>query len=486
MLIMNIKRSAKSLVLTCACALLPATSHAEVRGAVFTSTDTALCQAYDWARRMALSYAHDGADPVGPWYEAALPGREAFCMRDVSHQAIGAQLLGLARHNKNMMSRFVSNVSGQRDWCSFWEINRYDKPCPADYVSDSSFWYNLNANFDVLVSCLHLYHWTGDSDYVAAKRFRHFYDVTTHEYVDRWRLRPAQLKDRPVTLNERLPATRPDPFRARRGIPSYTEGIAGLTMSADLVAVMSAAFRSYADICQLDGGNAQATQAREEAARYRKLLDDKWWNGDKSAYMMLLDDHGHLSSQQGIEFLLRYGVVSDSVRIASCLAHFETRPSAIEMVSYQPLLLFEYGRPAEAECLVTALPRMARASYPEVSYAIIEGLGCGLMGLQPDITARTLHTAFRGSGEATAELRDIPLWDGTVSVKHWGHRASRLHNATGYTLHWRARFKGRHASLLVDGKRRKASAYVDALRQTWTELTVEVPVNQSVTILSQP
>jgi len=31
---------------------------------------------------------------VGYWYEAALPGREAFCMRDVSHQSIGAETLG--------------------------------------------------------------------------------------------------------------------------------------------------------------------------------------------------------------------------------------------------------------------------------------------------------------------------------------------------------------------------------------------------------
>ncbi|MFA6126609.1 MAG: hypothetical protein WC699_04845 [Bacteroidales bacterium] len=33
-------------------------------------------------------------DPVGPWYEAAEPGREAFCMRDVSHQSMGAHALG--------------------------------------------------------------------------------------------------------------------------------------------------------------------------------------------------------------------------------------------------------------------------------------------------------------------------------------------------------------------------------------------------------
>lgn len=48
------------------------------------------------ARKMVLSYAHDGTDSVGYWYEATLPQREAFCMRDVSHQSVGAQILGLS------------------------------------------------------------------------------------------------------------------------------------------------------------------------------------------------------------------------------------------------------------------------------------------------------------------------------------------------------------------------------------------------------
>jgi outer membrane biogenesis lipoprotein LolB len=46
--------------------------------AVFVSTDKHLEDTYNWARKMALSYVHDSTDPVGYWYEAALPQREAF------------------------------------------------------------------------------------------------------------------------------------------------------------------------------------------------------------------------------------------------------------------------------------------------------------------------------------------------------------------------------------------------------------------------
>lgn len=113
----------KKIVLTlCTAALLGACSFSpkEQQGVVptpeetslFTSNDSELDQIYVWARKMALSYAHDGQNaPVGPWYEAALPQREAFCMRDVSHQTIGAEVLGLTAHNKNMMHRFAENIS---------------------------------------------------------------------------------------------------------------------------------------------------------------------------------------------------------------------------------------------------------------------------------------------------------------------------------------------------------------------------------------
>src|SRR5690242_10389687 len=113
------------------------------------SSDTRLVQAFDWARKEALSYVFDG-DPVGPWYEAALPGRRAFCMRDVSHQAAGAQALGLAGYTHNMLRRFAENISASKDWCSYWEINYLNKAAPVDFINDQKFWYNLPANFDVL------------------------------------------------------------------------------------------------------------------------------------------------------------------------------------------------------------------------------------------------------------------------------------------------------------------------------------------------
>jgi hypothetical protein len=146
------------------------------------SPDRALVQAFSWARQQALAYAFDG-DPVGPWYEAALPGRQAFCMRDASHQAMGAHALGLARHTLNMLRAFARNATSARDWCSFWEIDRHGRPAHADYRNDDDFWYNLPANFDVLDACYRMFLWTGDRSYLDDPAFLAFYERSVDDYV---------------------------------------------------------------------------------------------------------------------------------------------------------------------------------------------------------------------------------------------------------------------------------------------------------------
>jgi hypothetical protein len=59
----------------------------------FSSDDQALVNGFVWAKQQAMAYVFRNNDPVGPWYEATLPKREAFCIRDLSHQLVGADLL---------------------------------------------------------------------------------------------------------------------------------------------------------------------------------------------------------------------------------------------------------------------------------------------------------------------------------------------------------------------------------------------------------
>src|SRR5215204_3339035 len=99
-----------------------------------SSIDETLNRGWEWAVAQAMDYVRAG-DPVGDWYEAALPGRNAFCMRDVAHQSAGAQALGLRQETKNMLLRFAENIAESRDWCTYWEITGDNQPAPVDYTS---------------------------------------------------------------------------------------------------------------------------------------------------------------------------------------------------------------------------------------------------------------------------------------------------------------------------------------------------------------
>src|SRR5579862_588677 len=94
-----IKSRAARLFLLCSFTVVNAT--AQKSDVTFTSSDKKMEQAFYWAKNQAIHYRGNPADPVGPWYESALPPRDAFCMRDVSHQCIGAEILSLKQENKN-------------------------------------------------------------------------------------------------------------------------------------------------------------------------------------------------------------------------------------------------------------------------------------------------------------------------------------------------------------------------------------------------
>ena len=133
-----------------------------------------MTRVFYWAKEQALHYKGKPGDPVGPWYESALPPRDAFCMRDVSHQSVGGAILGLDAENKNMLTLFARNISGAKDWCTYWEMNKKGVPAPDDYRSDREFWYNLDANFDVLWATWRLAAWTGDYSYIDDPGFRNY------------------------------------------------------------------------------------------------------------------------------------------------------------------------------------------------------------------------------------------------------------------------------------------------------------------------
>src|SRR6185369_7533178 len=228
-------------------------------------------------------------DPVGPWYEAAEPGREAFCMRDTAHQAMGAHALGLDRYNLNMLRRFAENISDARDWCSLWEIDRFNRPAPVDYKNDNEFWFNLPANFDILDCCYRMYVWSGDTHYIGDPAFLNFYDHTVTDYVDRWQLGVDQAMKRPRLLNNHVDFEHSKKFAKNRGIPGYDEQEHTYFLGFDVLATERAAFLAYAHLQQARFNEELSSNYLQKAAAVENLLTNTWWNPTSQCFYARLN-----------------------------------------------------------------------------------------------------------------------------------------------------------------------------------------------------
>jgi hypothetical protein len=447
------------------------------------SSDAQLVEAFSWASRQASAYAFDG-DSVGPWFEAALPGREAFCMRDVAHQAMGGHALGLQAHVRNMMGRFARNISDARDWCSLWEIDRHNRPAHADYRNDRDFWYNLPANFDVLDACYRMFLWSGDPAYVTDPVLLHFYDRTVTDYVERWKLGLDQVMTRPRLMNQ-LPAPDPDAkFTRARGIPGYNEESDDFVAGLDLLAAQYAGFQAYARIQEARGSVAAARTWLARAADVKALVNNQWWDEKSGRFFDHLTTKyvlAHRSDNGWNSAELYWPVAADGAHLRGSIARLvdqigRSRSGPIEEQSHHPEILYRYGAPDAAYDQIIDLARAdrTRREYPEVSYSVVGAAVTGLMGVGVDPVTPGREAALLDyfanqfvttlpqltSKTEWAELRHLPVRANDLTIRHDGVTATVFTNNRGPAVVWRAAFPGRFDALVVNGTRVKATRLV--------------------------
>jgi hypothetical protein len=443
--------------------------------------DAKLAAAFTWAKDQALDYAFPAAvygDPVGDWYEAALPSRFAFCMRDVSHQATGAQALGLAAFNRNMFGKFARGIAASRDYCSYWEIDKWDRPAPVDYKNDRDFWYNLPANFDVLDACWRQYLWTGDRTYLDDPAFLDFYRLSLNDFIESWD------KD-----SDGIPEHRPE--YGSRGLGGYDEGPFSdrTAYGADLVGAQARAFDSCAGILDLKGDRSGAEVLRRRAASLRLRFDAEWWNGARGRYADFRFSDGRLAFEDefwsGV-FPLYFGLIPAGPRRDATLRRIlEDEPEGIEVESYLPEIFYRSGADEAAyrEILALTDPAKARREYPEAPFAVIGAVATGLMGVRPDARTRTLETRSRLTPETPwAVLRGLPVFDVLADVRHGGKQNSTLTLRAGSPLVWRAVFEGAFGELDVDGNARPASRGVDEAGRPISWIDVEMSPGRTATV----
>jgi len=438
---------------------------------VLESSNQRLVKGFDWAKQQALKYVYSG-DPVGDWYEAALPGREAFCMRDVSHQSTGAQVLGLGCHNRNMLGKFAYNISESKDFCSYWEINKHNLPAPVDYTNDQNFWYNLPANFDVLDCCYRQYLWTGDRSYLTSSVFLNFYDRTVTDYVDSWDINGDGLLEHLSKYGF-------------RGLASYNEENWEILVGADLVAAQYAGYLAYANIQELRGKDSLSKEYMAKAKRLSIAFDENWWNENAQGYYAaVLQDH----SYWGIDNLapLYFGIVEDRRKTNLALDNLvKQKPHHVEGKSHLPETFYKYGRndAAYEALLELADPGLERREYPEVSYSMLGSVATGMMGISPDARCSMISTVPRLIDEKEwVKIQNVPVLENEISVCHRGNSETTFTNQSGVVVHWKACFRTKKRELLLDGSLTKAIQETGTDFQKYSYVTVPVERGETHTL----
>jgi hypothetical protein len=453
------------------------------------SSNRQLQNSFEWAVQQALEYSHDGkTDAIGAWYEAALPGRDAFCMRDVSHQSLGAAALGLSTANFNMLSRFAEAISPRRDWAGYWEIDRQGNPSTADYASDDDFWYNLPANFDLLDAVIRMWIWTKDDRYVNDPRFRNYFEKTVKEYVASWNLQPNRILQRDRIMHKRLNKGK---FVESRGIPSYTEGRKDFNVGIDLLA---AEYRAFEDVKLLATFYAEPQKSKEyeqAAENIRHLIIEHAWLASSHHYAGFLST-SKKPTGSGDMFLLYFGAIHNT-RERRAAVDFINSPEyldsiGIEEESYLPNILFRYGDAPDAYARIADLTNAVkkRREYPEVSFSVVASIVTGLMGIEvlPSSSSkqsriRTISRLKDAQEEAT--LSGVHIFGGTIDVEHRDRQTTTFTNRTNHPVTWEATFAGRHPILLVAGESQAAKFGITSNGSVTSFATIDVAPGRTVT-----
>ena len=455
----------------------------------FHSSNAPVDAAFAWAKQQAKAYVRTESE-IGPWYEAALPGRNAFCMRDVAHQTTGAAALGLFAANRNMLTRFAASAAASRNWAAFWEIDGKGMPSRFDYRSDDDFWFNLPANFDVLYAAVRMWHWTGDDFYQSDPRLQVFFRKTLTDYMTQWQLQPEMILTRPRIANGRLAKGE---FVASRGIPSYFESPKKFNVGSDLLAAEFRAIRSYQEIAALPEDKDLAAHLQPAADAIQHILETVAWSPQQHHFYAVTEggQHGYGSADT---YVLYFDAAKSPQHIRGAL-DFISDPAYwktinIEEESYVPLVLFRYGRTEAAwrVLLDLAAPGKARREYPEVSYAVIAALISGAMGIEAaharDVfDVQTIAQPMTKSD--TMSVFSLQIKNNVVDVANMGDTRTLFTNRKGSAIRWKAAFTGDRAQLKVEGRWRRAEHGVmpGGVPISWVILSV--PPGSTITVSTE-
>ncbi|MFP1603179.1 hypothetical protein ACLD0U_10905 [Microbacterium sp. 2216-1] len=410
-----------------------------MRGIGLRSSCTRLEEIFDWARITALGHRVDGGVsglrdvsehtpeglgevPYADAYWAGYSHRSGYYLRDFVHQAVGAQLLGMADRNDAMLGSFLRSATAERgDW-PLWALN-FDRhtPLQIDYRGPDRFVRELPAVFELAETAHVLQRWTGNPiSRDALSTVTRFVE----SFVDDHDLPPG---------NGVAGIDGPGIFD---GTASYNE-LPGVILreAGDGFGSQYAATRHVAALVSGNGGDPALLVARADAllALYRNT----WSRGAGEGVVCGWTPTGHpirAWSRESTWFPLLKGLLTDDRagaeldRVDRLCRDSETAPKNVEALTYLPDLYFRHGR---ADTAWNWMQRVfaqrdephevslqgRNGSYPEVSFTLLSQVALGILGMEVD--ARRSRLTLRPglpTGVRDVEMTGIPFADGQLDL----------------------------------------------------------------------
>ncbi|MFG2818455.1 hypothetical protein ACGFX4_03410 [Kitasatospora sp. NPDC048365] len=482
---------------------------------VATSSDPRVVEMFDWAKRKANSWVQlpgtvgainvdenrttgSGTGAYGPSYWAGYANRSGYYSRDMTHQLVGAQVLGLNAENRAMLRSFAASATAAHKYYPVWALN-FDTTTylAIDYQNSGSFVREVPATFELVEKANQAYRWSGDRAYVEDPALWDFYRHATQEFID---LHNGAKDNGPgVAVAE---GTGGGIFQ---GTASYDEqGGESLAEAGDGIASQYQALLAVASLARGRGDTAVAEAYDARAAALKAYFNDDWSGAGSGAEMVRgYSTDGRVFTGWGKEnswFMPMKQIIDPGPRNDAYLDYIDqqaqgpARPRNIEAYTYLPDTFFANGRPDTAwkwmgyvydqrDTQHINAAQGPNGDYPEVSFTLVGQTVAGLLGLTPDAPNRALTTVSRlPAGMGWLQVADIPVGGDTVTLRQDGATGTTLTNnsATGaYT--WEARFPGAHATVTVDGVVRPAVAGSDH-GVAYSSATVTVAPGATVTV----
>jgi hypothetical protein len=154
----------------------------------------------------------------------------------------------------------------------------------------------------------------------------------------------------------------------------------------------------------------------------------------------------------------------------------------VETQSYFPELAYRYGFHAEAYAALQHLfsPELPRRTYPEVSYAVLEAIVIGMIGLSAQADRGRLVTISRLDDlVGWVAVEDLPILDNRIELCHIGNAETRLSNRQGPAIMWQACFSGSEHVLMVDDIEMPATRSIGRRGQALSWVEISIPAGGS-------